>query len=229
MRDNMPVSSPGWPEVFAGLACLFVVAIGGSLALVRLGIDLVALGLILTAMSGVGGMAGFMAAFLLRIRSWSPFGVRRTSWRWIAAGVVLGAATFLVKSASILAYMSLTGDDRTPQDIFGTGASGGIVAAIAATFFLSILTPIGEEFLFRGVVTRALLRYGAPTAVIGGALIFAIFHGINMVFPAAFVTGLAAGEIFRRSGSIWPAVTVHVVVNLPTIPIMLLAGISAST
>ncbi|MEG3881955.1 CPBP family intramembrane metalloprotease [Microcoleus sp. herbarium7] len=38
-----------------------------------------------------------------------------------------------------------------------------------------------------------------------------------MVFPAAVVVGLATAEIFRRSGSIWTAVIVHVVFNLPTI------------
>ncbi len=59
----------------------------------------------------------------------------------------------------------------------------------------------------------------------GSALIFAVFHGINPVFAAALVAGLVTGEIFRRSGSIWPAVMVHVVVNLPTIPVMVLAGV----
>jgi hypothetical protein len=54
----------------------------------------------------------------------------------------------------------------------------------------------------------------------------AIFRGINIIFPAALLTGLAAGEIFRRSGSIWPTVTVHVVGNLPTIPVMVLAGMA---
>jgi membrane protease YdiL (CAAX protease family) len=63
--------------------------------------------------------------------------------------------------------------------------------------FLSVVTPIGEGFLFRGVATTVPLRYGA-----------------------------VAGVVFRWSGSIWPAVTVHVVVNLPTIPVMVLAGMA---
>jgi uncharacterized protein len=37
-------------------------------------------------------------------------------------------------------------------------------------------------------------------------------------------SGKIAAEIFRRSGSVWPAVIVHVVVNLPTIPVMVAAG-----
>lgn len=87
------------------------------------------------------------------------------------------------------------------------------------------MTLIGEEFVFRGVVTTVLLRYGAAPGVLGGAAIFAIFDGVNAVLPVALVMGLTAGEKLRRSGSIWPAVTVHVVVNLPTIPAMMLAGV----
>jgi len=61
----------------------------------------------------------------------------------------------------------------------------------------------------------------------GAVQIFALFHGLNVVFPAALIVGLAAGEVFRRSGSIWPAVTLHAVVNLPTIPVMILANRAA--
>ncbi|RJE82018.1 CPBP family intramembrane metalloprotease [Paracoccus onubensis] len=224
MRTGFVPAVPGWPEIFLGLVSIFVVAIGGGIGLVRLNLDPVVLGLILTALSGVGGMAGFFAAFLLRIRCWAAFGVRRATWRWIAAGAGIGVLAFFAKSLAILAYASLTGDNRTIQDVYATGASGGVWTMIAATFFLSIVTPIGEEFLFRGVITTALLRYGAFIGVGGGTLIFAIFHGINMVFSAAVVAGLAAGEVFRRSGSIWPAVTVHFVINLPTIPLMILTG-----
>jgi membrane protease YdiL (CAAX protease family) len=214
---------PGWPEIFIGLLGLVVVGFAGGALIAQSGIDPIALGLILAALSGIAGMAGFLAAFFLRTRSWQVFGIRPTTLRWLTIGAGVGVIAFIAKGIAILAYLSLTGDTRTPQDIFGTGASGGIWTVIAATFFIGVLTPIGEEFLFRGVVTSALLRYGPYIGVIGGALIFAIFHGINPVFPVALVTGLAAGEVFRRSGSIWPAIAVHVVVNLPTIPVMVLA------
>lgn len=217
--------TPGILEIVVGLCGITLVGIGGGLGLVRLGLDQGSLGLLLTALSGVGGMAGFYAAYSVRIRLLSAFGVRKTTWRWILIGALVGALTFVVKSAAILLYMALFNDDRTPQDIYATGARGGVGAAIIATFCLGVLTPIGEELLFRGVITTALLRWGAWVGVLGGALVFAVFHGINMVFPAALVTGIAAGEVFRRSGSIWPAVAVHIVVNVPTIPLMLLAGI----
>ena len=227
MNNRNVLAGPGWPEVVVALACLSVLAIGGGLLLVRLDIHPVVLGLILTALSGIGGLAGFIVAFSLRLRSWGAFGVRRTTRRWLLIAVGLGFIT--LKSLAILAYIELTGDTRTPQDVYATGASGGIASAVAATVFLSVLTPLGEEFLFRGVITTALLRYGAFFGVASGAIIVAILHGLNMVFPAALVTGLAADKVYRRSGSVWSAVTVHSVVNLPTIPVMVLTNATDET
>ena len=108
--------------------------------------------------------------------------------------------------------------------MYAEGAAGGALSLILATAFLGLLTPLGEELLFRGVVTNALLRYGPFIGVVGGTLIFALFHGVNIVFPTAVVAGLVAGEVFRRSGSVWPAVVVHAVVNLPGPLVMVLAG-----
>jgi uncharacterized protein len=87
---------------------------------------------------------------------------------------------------------------------FASGDPESDIGIVVATIFLSVVTPIGEEFTFRGVATTVLLRYGAVARVVGGAIILRSSHGINIIFPAALVTGLAAGEVFRRSGSIWP-------------------------
>lgn len=215
--------SPALGELIVALALLTIVAIGTAFHVMQLDLDPVARGLILTSLSGIGGMAGFPGAFLLRVRSWAAFGIRSTSFHWMKMGVLWGILAFLMKGLAILGYVNFTRDQRTIQDVFAAGAGGGIWTAVAATSLLGVVTPIGEEFLFRGVVTTVLLRHGAFYGVAGSALIFALFHGVNMIFPAALVTGLVAGDIFRRSGSIWPAVVVHMMVNLPTIPIMMIA------
>ncbi len=205
-----------------------MIGFGGGGLIAQLPLEPVFIGLVFTGLTGVAGLAGFYAAFFLRIRSLTAFGVRPTSIRWLIIAVGVGLIAFVSKSAAILLYIQMTGDSTSPQDIYATGASGGLWTAILATCFLSFLTPLGEEFVFRGVVASALLRYGAFVGVVGSALIFAIFHGVNVVFPAALVVGLVAGEIFRRSGSVWPAFVVHAVVNLPTIPVMVLARVAQS-
>lgn len=218
------VPRPELPECIVGLIVLSVVGFGGGSQLSRLGLDPVVYGLVLTALSGVAGIAGFAVAVLLRIRSLSAFGIRPVSRRWLLIGVGAGLVAFVLKSLAILGWIQITGDSTNVQAMYEEGGSGGLLSLILATVFLGLITPLGEELLFRGVITNSLLRHGPVFGVVSSALIFAIAHGINTVFPAALVVGLITAEVFRRSGSVWPAVMVHVVVNLPTIPSMVFAG-----
>lgn len=218
------LTRPALPEGIVGLVVLSVVAYGGGSQLSRLGLDPVVYGLVFTALSGVAGIAGFAAAVLLRIRSLRPFGVRPVSRRWLLIGVGAGLVAFVVKGLAVLAYIQITGDSSNPQTVYAEGASGGVLSLILATLFLGFLTPLGEELLFRGVIANVLLRHGQVFGVVSSALIFAFMHGINIVFPAALVMGLVGAELLRRSGSVWPAVVVHIVFNLPTIPVMVAAG-----
>ncbi len=78
---------PGGIEIGTGVAVFLVLSFGGIPLLKALGLDPVVYGLIVTAWSGI---AGFAVASSLRIRSLTPFGVRRTSWRWLAIGTGLG-------------------------------------------------------------------------------------------------------------------------------------------
>ncbi len=226
MSSSLPnrVPRPRLPEGLVGLIVFSVVGYGGGSHLSRLGLDPVVYGLFFTALSGVAGIAGFAAAVLLRIRSLSPFGVRQTSRRWLLIGVGAGVVAFVVKGLAVLAYIAITGDSSTPQTVYAEAGSGGVLSLILATLFLGFLTPLGEELIFRGVIANVLLRHGPVFGVVSSALIFAFMHGINIVFPAALVMGLVGAELLRRSGSVWPAVVVHVVFNLPTVPVMVLAG-----
>lgn len=215
---------PRLPEAIVGLVVFIVVGYGVGSQLSRFGLDPVVYGLIFTALSGIAGIAGFAAAVLLRIRSLSPFGVRPVSRQWLLIGIGAGLVAFVVKGLAGLAYIAITGDSSTPQTVYAEGGSGGVLSLILATLFFGLLTPLGEELFFRGVIANVLLRHGSLFGVVSSALIFAFMHGINIVFPAALVMGLVGAELLRRSGSVWPAVVVHVVFNLPTIPVMVLAG-----
>jgi membrane protease YdiL (CAAX protease family) len=220
-------SRPGWLELAVALVVFAVVGFGGAVAILGSGLAPAARGVILAAWSGVAGLAGFAAVVALGRRPLAALGLRSTSARWWVIGAGWGLFAFLVKGVAVMGFSALTGPAANPQAVYAGGASGGWIATLIATLGLGVLTPIGEELVFRGVVTNALLRYGPGIGVGVGALVFAVFHGVNIVFPAALVAGLVAGELFRRSRSVWPAVMVHVVFNVPTIPIMLLAAAGA--
>lgn len=213
---------PGWPEIIVGLltmvAATFVLPFFGPWGLE---LDDVSYGLVVAAWSGVVGLAGFAAAALIRIRSWGAFSVRRTTWRWMGIGVLGGLLTLAVKAAVTAAVMALTGPEANPQGMYYDAAGGGVVPLILTMLFLAVLTPIGEEFLFRGVICNALLRYGTVIGVLSSTLVFALVHGINLILPAAIVGGIITAEVMRRSGSIWPAVVVHSVNNM-ALPLLVL-------
>lgn len=215
---------PGWTEAVVGLIVTAIIGFGMGSQIHRLGFDSVTYGQVLAGWSGFSCLAGFAAAWMIRKRPLASFGLRSTSRRWLLIGIAAGLVAFVAKGAAVVAFIALTGIDHSPQGVYAAGGNGGILSLVIATLLIGVLVPLGEELLFRGVLTTALLRYGPFVGVVGGALIFALLHGISIVFPAAVIQGLVAGEIYRRSGSLWPAVIVHVVYNLPTIPVMVLAG-----
>ncbi|MBC8091929.1 MAG: CPBP family intramembrane metalloprotease, partial [Pseudonocardia sp.] len=103
------------------------------------------------------------------------------------------------------------------QGVYADAGSGGVWSVLLSLLFLAVLTPLGEELAFRGVVTTAPLRFGALIGVVGSAVVFAVMHGFNAVPITALITalivGLITGEARRRSGSIWPGFAAHVVKN----------------
>ncbi|WP_417047321.1 CPBP family intramembrane glutamic endopeptidase [Enorma massiliensis] len=78
------------------------------------------------------------------------------------------------------------------------------------------LPPLVEEAGFRGLGLTYLERAGAPFAVtnIVQALAFGIFHMNLTQGIYTFVLGLALGYVTHRSGSIAPAMLMHLVYNL---------------
>lgn len=213
---------PGWPEIAVGLSVMALIGYGAGSQLFRLHLSTTANGLVFAALSGVAGLAAFSAAAALRVRSLRAFGIRRASIKSMAVAVGVGVATLIAKVALGALIARVAHASTHVQDVYATGGGGGPASLILATMLLAVLTPIGEEFLFRGVLMTALLRYGPWCAVIGSASVFALMHGMNLILPIALLEGLVAAEIFRRSGSIWTAVIVHVVYNLPSVPLMVM-------
>ncbi len=82
------------------------------------------------------------------------------------------------------------------------------------SFVLAVLVaPPAEEFLFRGLLYRALDReWGGWAAVGGSAAFFAIYHPLLAWLPVG-VVGASNAVLFRRSRYLAPAVLLHMVYN----------------
>lgn len=87
-----------------------------------------------------------------------------------------------------------------------------------------LIAPLCEELFFRGLVLPGLLRELSPVwAVLISAALFAIAHVDPNSFLPLFVIGLALGFIRLRSGSTWASISLHVLNNLLSSVVIVLA------
>jgi membrane protease YdiL (CAAX protease family) len=87
-----------------------------------------------------------------------------------------------------------------------------------------LIAPICEELFFRGFVLPGLLHELSPFwAVIVSAALFAIAHVDPSSFLPLFVIGLALGFVRLRSGSTWASISLHVLNNLLSSTVIILA------
>lgn len=84
-----------------------------------------------------------------------------------------------------------------------------------ATIRGTLLAPLFEELLFRGVLLGWLAdRYSLLVAFFVSAALFAAMHGFPIVMPYAFLFGLAANSLRLRSGSLLPGLVMHALNSL---------------
>jgi membrane protease YdiL (CAAX protease family) len=98
-----------------------------------------------------------------------------------------------------------------------TAPAAGVALESVAELSLAIMAvgfaPFAEEYLFRGLLFRALDReWGGWRAVQGSAAFFAIYHPALVWFPVAML-GTANALLFKKSGRFGPAVALHMVYN----------------
>ena len=128
------------------------------------------------------------------------------------AGV--GLLAWLVNRGVVVFYVWITGDASNPQAGMAETATGGSVGQFALLVLLGgLIAPFGEELLFRGTLYAWLRRWGVVLATVVSAGVFGLFHGVNVVLPAAVVLGVLCALLYEKSGSIWPAVAAHAVNN----------------
>lgn len=94
------------------------------------------------------------------------------------------------------------------QEMENAGGLRVSYAVIAVLF-----APFAEEYLFRGLLFRALDRsWGVWWAVLGSAAFFAIYHPLYAWLPVGAV-GVATALVFKKTGRLAPAVILHMVYN----------------
>jgi len=214
----------GWPEMLIGAT-----AYGISLALVALLLpmltDPVVHGNVGLLASGVMGLVALAAAAAFRGRGLRAFGFRRARPRHLVAGAALGLCAYVLGTIAAIIYMATMGTVQNVQGSYQAAAAGGWWSLGLALLAGVVITPLGEEGFFRGVLANGLLaRYGGWVGIPASAAVFAVAHGINPIMSVAFVVGVLTALLFRWSGSIWPGVVLHGVNNATALVVPLLIG-----
>jgi membrane protease YdiL (CAAX protease family) len=86
---------------------------------------------------------------------------------------------------------------------------------LATYLLVALLTPLIEEFIFRGVILQGFAQHITfRWANILQAAIFASLHHNIPALPLLFAFGLVAGILTRKAGGLLPAIILHVVFNI---------------
>lgn len=154
-------------------------------------------------------------------------------WRWRPLGSALAAG--LGQTLMILPVVALSGwlVERLAGDPGGSNpllelvlTAGDPLALVGFALTATVLAPLFEETLFRGVLLPVLgQRWGPLPAVVVSALVFGLAHlSLGELVPLV-VLGLGLGWLRWRSGRLAPCVLMHACWNgLTFLNLVLLAG-----
>ena len=164
------------------------------------------------------------AALLLVVIHW---GLRRAGTGWRALGFTRPTLHILhllwqipvVFVALLTAQGLIFAVTGTPPVAEGGGVdslttSAGPLVALAVFIGASLLTPLWEEAIFRGVIHGGLRRrFGCFLASLLSASIFAAFHGVPILLPYMVTLGLALAFLREFHRTLWASVIMHVCLN----------------
>ena len=91
--------------------------------------------------------------------------------------------------------------------------AAGTSETVSMFLYSTLLGPIAEEVLFRGLILRTLRPFGKRFAIVMSAVLFGMFHGNLLQAPCAMVIGLLFGYAAMEHSILW-AVALHVFNNL---------------
>ncbi|MFW5791687.1 MAG: CPBP family intramembrane glutamic endopeptidase [Desulfohalobiaceae bacterium] len=212
--DHNRVTRVPWTEreAWVGVACL------GAWMLASMGIVL------LVGRAGLRIDPGVLVSLLelpLLLPVWW-LGVHRYDTGWKSLGLTgFSPGTLLIGLGLLLATLILNALYDALLSQFGLRAQPDFTRVFeqaSSPWPLlvggSVLIPFVEEVFFRGFVLAGFRKaYGWTTAMLLSSGLFALVHLQPLAIPPIFVLGMVFAYLYRRSGSIWPAVLLHVLMN----------------
>lgn len=157
--------------------------------------------------------AAFLFAALVGRASAMDFGLVPTRF-WRAVGL----ATATAVSFYTLSYLWIQAIGvKSKDDVTDLGVDNSTLLLLTGVILLTVLAPLAEEILFRGLIFRSLCnRVGLwPAALITG-IVFGGIHATSS--PVAFlvplaILGVGLCLLYQYSGSLYPCIALHAANN----------------
>ncbi len=147
---------------------------------------------------------------------------RNNTGRCLMLGLVTGLGLVLISMVLALLTSQLIhalGDQAEPQKLVTliaeeSAKKENIPTLIFFVVMAVVVAPIAEEILFRGILYPAIKQIGYPRlAVIGTALLFALFHVNLLTFASLTAVALALIALYEFTDNLLAPITAHAVFN----------------
>lgn len=141
---------------------------------------------------------------------------------WLTPLMLFAYVIVLLVSTAILHALSpeLAGQE---QEVANTVASVGGLKLTLMIISVGLLTPIAEEVFFRGLmISLYVRRIKYPAAILLSSVLFGLAHGQLNVGMDTFIFGLILGFLTWKTGSIYPAIGLHMLKNCLALWVILL-------
>lgn len=153
-------------------------------------------------------------------------GFRRASLLQITVWPVIGIGALFIFSVSYNELLARVFKISIPRQYiaFLFDSAEYVYQYILLVFYLVIVTPVVEEVIFRSFFFNTLRKYvNVWGAILLSSLLFALFHfQIATLVPLSFI-GVVLAYLYKRSGSILPAIVAHSLNNLLACVLVIIA------
>jgi uncharacterized protein len=156
----------------------------------------------------------FVAILLLitiRLPKRPMFGLTQPySWR---RALALGAGALVVVWALGAALSPLLDAGEEQGLLPDEWDSDRLWPFVAVGVSISVIGPIAEELMFRGVGYALLEPYGKWVAIVVTGLLFGAVHGLVVALPILAMFGIVLGWLRWKTESVYPCIVLHATFN----------------
>lgn len=144
---------------------------------------------------------------------WLQF--RRLPARTLLLSTFAAAMAFYVVVGLYAALVTQSGEQDTLETL---GADRSVVWLVAAAVLVIWIAPVCEELFFRGFFYGTLrTSLGVAPAALAAGLLFGVIHFTGTdtlpLLPVLAWLGVVLCLVYEKTGSLWPAIGVHIVNN----------------